>query len=112
MDNENTITVNGHVVEFHHMAEDGRISFKLDNTLRDPMDFIIPGVTAFEFLSRVAPFWSTEKPKERASNGEMRRWLDGQSVRFNGVPKKAKDVLDFPVYSVVLFPKGKRITLL
>ncbi len=117
-----TLTINGIVVEFHEMDEaTDRINFKLDNTWRDPMDFIIPGCTALEFIMRIHTAGSTdEKPrgfwsrelKGFASNSEIRRWLDNSAVRFNGKPLKPKDVLDFPLHSVVLFPKANRITIL
>ena len=114
---DNTLTVNGHVVEFHEMDESsGRIKFKLDNTWRDPMDFIVPGVTALEFVMRIhnsgtLGFWSREL-NAPASNSEVRRWLDNAAVRFNGKPLKPKDMLDFPLYSVIMFPKANRITIL
>lgn len=114
-----TLTVNGHLVEFHEMDEGGRINFKLDNTWRDPLDYIIPNVTALEFVMRVhmagtsekRGFWSREL-KGFASNSEVRRWLDNAAVRFNGRALKPKDMLDFPLYSVILFPKANRITVL
>jgi hypothetical protein len=116
------LTVNGMPVEFHEMDEvTGLINFKLDNTWRDPMDFIIPGVTAFEFITRIhrlghtdekpAGFWSREG-KGVASNSEVRRWLENSAIRFNGKALKPKEMLDFPLHSVVLFPKGDRITIL
>lgn len=117
---DNTFTINGHVVEFHEMDEDtGRIRFKLDNVWRDPMDFIIPNCTAFDFIMRVhrcgasekRGFWSREL-NDFASNSEVRRWLENSAIRFNGKALKPKDMLDFPLYSVVLFPKGNRITIL
>lgn len=115
-----TLTINGRLVEFHEMDEDtGRIRFKLDNTWRDPLDFIIPNCTALEFLMRVhhsgtsekGGFWSREL-KGVASNSELRRWLEQSAVRFNGKGMKPKDMLDFPLHSVVLFPKANRITIL
>jgi hypothetical protein len=112
----NTLTVNGITVEFKEMDEDtGLIRFQLDNTWRDPLDFIVPGCTALEYIMRLhtlgTGFWSKEL-KGPASNGEVRRWLENSAVRFNGKPLKPKDRLDFPLYSVVMFPKANRITLL
>lgn len=103
-------------VEFHKMDDDGRINFKLDNTWRDVMDFIVPNVTALEFVMRVhnagpMGFWSREL-KGPASNSEVRRWLDNAAIRFNGRALKPKEMLDFPVYSIILFPKANRITIL
>lgn len=117
-----TITINGHVIEVHELDEvTGKIRFKLDNVWRDPMDFIVPNCTAFEFLTRIhrfrhtderpQGFWSREV-KGVASNSEVRRWLENSAIRFNGKPLKPKDMLDFPLHSVVLFPKAQRITLL
>jgi hypothetical protein len=111
-----SLTINGILVEFHEMDEDtGRINFKLDNTWRDPMDFIVPNVTALEFVMRIhnagTGFWSREL-KGPASNSEVRRWLDNSAVRFNGKAMKPKEMLDFPLHSVVLFPKANRITIL
>lgn len=117
---DNTLTINGHVIEFHEMDEmSGRIRFKLDRVWRDPMDFIIPNCTALEFMMRVHKsgtsenngFWSREL-NNIASNSEIRRWLDNSAVRFNGKPMKPKEMLDFPLHSVIIFPKGDRITLL
>lgn len=108
---DNTFTLNGHVVEFHEMGDDGRVRFKLDNTWRNPADGFIPNVTALDFILRLGKFWSREV-KDYASNSEVRRWLENSAVRFNGKPLKPKDMLDFPLYSVVLFPKGNRITIL
>lgn len=112
-----SLTINGILVEFHEMDEDsGRINFKLDNTWRDPLDFIIPRMTALDFIMRIhnagkGGFWSREL-KGFASNSEVRRWLDNSAIRFNGKAMKPKDMLDFPLYSVVLFPKASRITIL
>jgi hypothetical protein len=116
---DNTLTINDHLVEFHEMHEDGRINFKLDYTWRDPLDFIIPNVTAFEFILKIhhycsgekRGFWSREMP-DFASNSEVKRWLENSAGRFNGKALKPKDLLDFPLYSVVLFPKANRITIL
>jgi hypothetical protein len=116
---DNTLTINGFTVEFHEMDEDGRVNFKLDRTWRHPMDFIIPNVTALEFIMRVhrsgtsekRGFWSREV-KGFASNSEVRRWLENSAVRFNGKALKPNDMLDFPLHSVVLFPKANRITIL
>ena len=116
------LTINGIPVEFHEMDEDtGRIRFKLDNVWRDPLDFIIPNCTAFEFVLRIhrfrhtderpVGFWSREF-KGVASNSEVKRWLENSAIRFNGKAMKPKDMLDFPLHSVVLFPKAERITLL
>lgn len=55
---------------------------------------------------------SVEKPCTVASNSEIRRWLDGSMIEINGKRPKANDKMDFPVRSVVLFPKSKRRTTL
>lgn len=112
---DNTLTINGLIVEFHEMHDDGRIRFKLSNVWYDPWDFCIPQCNALEYVMRlheaVGKFWSREFNKP-ASNSEVKRWLETSAIRFNGKALKPKDVLDFPLYSVVLFPKGNRITIL
>ena len=119
---DNTLTINGHVMEFHEMDEaTGLVRFKMDNTWRNPLDAFIPNCTALDFVMRVhrlchtdekpVGFWSREL-KGVASNSEVRRWMENSAVRFNGKAMKPKDMLDFPLLSVVLFPKGDRITIL
>lgn len=101
-------------VEVSEVSEDCLIRFKLDNVWRDPDDYIIPHVTALDFILRIHrlwPWWSREL-KDFASNSEVKRWLENSAVRFNGRALKPKDVLDFPLYSVILFPKGQRVTLI
>lgn len=127
MDSSEPLTVNGRVVDFHEIDESGdilRVRFRLDNTWRSVLDFIIPNVTALDFILRLhktdnVGFWSRENPGDRegnkgesASNSEVRRWLENSSIRFNGRTMKPKELLDFPLYSVVLFPKGNRVTIL
>lgn len=112
------LTVNGMDIPFHEIDESGdipRIRFKLDHTWRSPLDFIVPNVTALEFILRLhhttAGFWSREVNKP-ASNSEVKRWLENSAVRFNGRALKPKDTLDFPLFSVIMFPKANRITIL
>jgi hypothetical protein len=59
-------------------------------------------------------FWSMEKPKEPASNSELRRWIEKGCLQINDEIVGVKDILDYPFHSVVLFPKNpkRRITLL
>lgn len=60
-------------------------------------------------LSPAVPM-SIEKPCTIASNSEVRRWLDGGMVEINGERPKAMDNVQFPVNSLVFFPKSKRRT--
>jgi len=64
---------------------------------------------ALDFLSQFRLF-----SRERvgfASKSELRRWLEAGNVICNGKTLKAGDEVDFPVESLIIFPKGKRITL-
>lgn len=47
-----------------------------------------------------------------ASKSEVRRWLDAGAVHANGERLDASESVDFPLISVVVFPSGKRVTLL
>lgn len=53
---------------------------------------------------------STEKPCTTPSNGELRRWFDSKSVIINGSAPGAFQEIEFPIESLVFFPKGKRKT--
>jgi hypothetical protein len=66
-------------------------------------------MTAFEFLKtiRYLPM-SVERPCSKASNSEIKRWLRKKSVLINGLLPDVNDVIKFPVFQLVFFPKGKR----
>lgn len=55
---------------------------------------------------------SIERPCTIATNSEVRRWLDGGMVEINGERPKAMDKVNFPIRSLVFFPKSKRRTTL
>lgn len=64
------------------------------------------------FINEHFPFWSKERPKKRASRSELRRWCERKSVFLNGAVRAWSDIINLPITSFVLFPKGKsRITL-
>lgn len=69
-------------------------------------------------------FWSTEHPPQRdpktglmkshctkASKSEIRRWLENKAVLINEVPARPEDEFSLPIKSLILFPKGHRISL-
>lgn len=63
-------------------------------------------------LHELCRFMSTERPGV-ATNGEVRRWLQSRVVLINGEPLDASELVDFPVMSLVLFPRSaKRRTTL
>lgn len=72
-------------------------------------------MTAFEFIKELdnridgcgLPL-STEKPGQRASNSEIRRWFQKQSILVNNKPIGEKDEIQFPLTGLVFFPKGQR----
>jgi hypothetical protein len=65
---------------------------------------------AVAFIHQFGVF-SREGKVKPASRSEVRRWLDAGAVRCNGETLTADEVIDFPVFSLVLFPSGKRVTL-
>ena len=69
------------------------------------------GFRALEYLAMYKPF-SKERIAE-ASKSELRRWFDQGGVQINGASVKWDEAV-FPsdVSSLILFPKGKRVTLL
>ena len=70
-------------------------------------------MNAWEYLMdlhSVCQFMSRERTG-KASNSELKRWVKNQALRINGESMKWDEEIDFPVFSVVLFPKNP-ITLL
>lgn len=70
-------------------------------------------MTAWEFLRdlhTICHFMSRER-SGKATNSELKRWLQNQSVIINGRRIKWNEEVDFPVKECILFPKRKRITL-
>jgi len=67
-------------------------------------------MTAQDFLCQF-PFFSREGCK-RASRSEIGRWLEAGAIQMNAEQVSRTEPMDFPLISIVLFPKGKRITLL
>lgn len=63
-------------------------------------------------LNTVCHFQTREGKKVgKVSNSEFRRWCQNKAVLINGESVTWDEKLDFPLISVVLFPKN-RITLL
>lgn len=70
-------------------------------------------MSAWEFmldLHKTCKFMSRER-NGIASNSEIKRWLQNHAVRFNGEPVKWDEKIDFPIHSVVMFPKRNTVTL-
>lgn len=86
-------------------------------TLQDEVNGKPP--TAWTFLIRLSQmhggFHSKEGDKtSKVSNSELKRWLMNSAVMINGEHVKWDELIDFPVFSIVLFPKNEkqRITIL
>ena len=72
-------------------------------------------MTSIQFLTnlhQVCSFQTREGKKVgKASTSELRRWIQNKALLINGEPVEINEEIDFPVFSVVLFPKNP-ITLL
>lgn len=72
-------------------------------------------MTVHHYLARLRPAlpMSAEKPCIPMSNGELRRQITQGSVLINAERVLPDEVMDFPVFSVVFFPKSpvRRCTL-
>lgn len=74
---------------------------------------ILPNMLALQWLiPLIHGIWNDEE-KKSVSNSAVRRWIDQGALQVNGEKVLSKEVVDFPVFSVVLFPKSdkKRITI-
>lgn len=67
-------------------------------------------MTAFDWLWELnficCGFWSTERPKQKASNSELKRWFDKGAVIINGKRMKWDEKVSV-IESLVLFPKSE-----
>ena len=70
---------------------------------------------AIQFLTNlheVCSFQTREGKKVgKASTSELRRWIQNKALLINGETVEVNEEIDFPVFSVVLFPKNP-VTLL
>jgi hypothetical protein len=71
-------------------------------------------VNVLTFLNNLRPAipFSVETPCKLASNGELRRWCKNKAVIINTETVDWDEIVDFPVFSIVFFPNGKRRTTL
>ena len=77
-------------------------------------------VTVSQWLKNLEPALPLSPIKEkdgsfkRMSNSDIRRACEQRSVLINGEPVEPFEVLDFPVFSLVFFPKSpnKRTTII
>ena len=70
-------------------------------------------MTAHRFiiqLHQLCRFYSRER-KGLASNSEIKRWIMNRSVIMNGEAVEWNEEMDFTIDSLVLFPKGRTVTL-
>jgi len=65
-------------------------------------------------LHEVCRFRSQERSPAIASNSELRRLCDQKAFHINGEPVTSKEIIDYPIISVVFLPssKKKRCTIL
>jgi len=72
-------------------------------------------ITCLQFMLEinkfVCGFHSTER-QGKASNSEIKRWFRNNSIVINGKKVSADSILDCEVKSLVLFPSGRKVTVL
>ena len=61
-------------------------------------------------LNTTCCFMSRERTG-KASNSEIKRWLQNQSIVVNGKRPKFDDEVTYPIDSFILFPKKNKVTL-
>lgn len=74
------------------------------------------GLTVVQYLKGLAPAipMSIEKhgykatgKHEHPSNGELKRWCESGSILINGERVGPQELVDFPIFSLVYFPKSE-----
>lgn len=63
-------------------------------------------------LSNACGGFMSRERDGKASNSEMKRWIGNRSVIINGENVAWDEAMNFHMESVVLFPKGKTVTIL
>jgi hypothetical protein len=66
-------------------------------------------LNSIDFIAQFGIF-SREGKVQRASKSEIRRWIEANAVVVNG-ERLGVEPIDFPVFSLALFPHGNRVTL-
>jgi hypothetical protein len=66
---------------------------------------------AKQFIAQFRIF-SREGQIKVASNSEIQRWCQAGNVLINSEKVDWDEDMDFPIFSVIVFPRGKRVTLL
>lgn len=86
-----------------------------DRTEDDEMsDVNAAVVTCWNFLrglNDVCHFMSRERTG-KATNSELKRWLQNKAIEINGKRPNWNDPVEFPITQMVLFPKKSRVTLM
>lgn len=67
---------------------------------------------AIDFIHQFGIFSREAGMPKVASKSEVGRWCKAGAVRINGESLLWNEQVDFPIISLVLFPKGNRVTLL
>lgn len=121
-------TVRGHRVDFHRIADESTlvVQFKMERSSRDILrqiakDEVIlrPDLTAFELMVLMTETGSEEKgnymvgfwdqaERKSGSKSFLRRCINEGAIRFNGRILKHDQPIDFPVFSIVVFPKSDK----
>lgn len=72
-------------------------------------------LTVLQYLNGLRPAlpMSMEQPGKILSNSELRRVIQQNGVLINGESVRVDELVDFPVFSLVFFPKSsnRRTTL-
>ena len=120
----NSFTLNGHQVEFHEELDEHAdlvVKYKNSKTwtnvtqmIQEQSFIFVPETTAYELFLRMtrtsngsAGFWD-QAEKKQGSNSFLRRLIQDGGIRFNGKILKPNDKLDFPIFSIVVFPKSEQ----
>ena len=73
-------------------------------------------MNAWQFLMSLNTvcFFQTKEGKKvgKVSNSELKRWIQNKAFVINGESVEWDEPINFPLFSVILFPKNQRVTLL
>ena len=74
---------------------------------------VIPMMLALQYLMPLVRGVWNHSDNKPASGSAVRRWIDEGSVKINGGRVTQKEMLDYPIYSIVVFPNSptRKVTL-
>lgn len=76
-------------------------------------EFVLPNMPVGQYLMPLVKGVWNHAEKKPASGTAIRNWIKEGTIQINGEKADFSEVLDYPIFSIVIFPNSssKRITI-